>query len=251
MNELENKGVILVIGIMIAVAIAGFVLVLFLNKDYQAALAEKPAELQSQQIQNPYVSAQENQKPARKKESTIDACVDFDNGKDYYVKGDAVWREAKGSDFCEVYNEPGGWTQVNSCLAGDRRCSVAEKYCDNSAPNNIGQEDRYCEYGCDDGACITQTHDGTCTDSDGGINPYIKGKAAGAPYGYGSQIGVIWGEDSNKCSAKFDSNLGYSIHYDCCSDSESNKQLNEAYCKDGLVLAEGIQCEFGCQNGAC
>ena len=53
MNELGNKGVILVIGIMVAVAIAGLVLVSFLNKDYQAALAEKPVALSSQQTEKP------------------------------------------------------------------------------------------------------------------------------------------------------------------------------------------------------
>src|SRR3989338_2084096 len=132
MNELENKGVILVIGIMIAVAIAGFVLVLFLNKDYQAALAEKPAELQSQQIQNPDVSAQENQKPARKKESTIDACVDFDYGKDYYKKG--ITRIGNNPKFNEDY------------CSGNR---LSEFYCNKEG--GISQEAYLCLNGCSQG----------------------------------------------------------------------------------------------------
>ena len=90
-----------------------------------------------------------------------------------------------------------------------------------------------------------------CTDTDGGKDYYKRGKGTGL-YSFEKQVGFIWGEDPNKVSARFDSSLDYSIHYDACSDSSISNQLNEAYCAaDGALYAEGYQCPNGCSNGAC
>ena len=90
-----------------------------------------------------------------------------------------------------------------------------------------------------------------CTDSDDGKDYYERGKGVGS-YGNDEEIGVIWGEDSNICTARFDPNLGYSIHYDCCSDATGNNQLNEAYCdENGILRATSYQCPHGCRHGAC
>ena len=90
-----------------------------------------------------------------------------------------------------------------------------------------------------------------CTDSDGGYNYYVQGEGVGK-YSNSKEIGTIWGEDSNRCSARFDRTLDTSIHYDCCSDYEKNNQLNEAYCdENGILQSVGYDCPYGCREGAC
>ncbi|RLJ04969.1 MAG: hypothetical protein DRP08_00380 [Candidatus Aenigmatarchaeota archaeon] len=89
-----------------------------------------------------------------------------------------------------------------------------------------------------------------CSDSDGGKNIYVKGKAVGL-YSSSRQKGLIFGEGSD-CSMRYDKNLDYSIYYDCCDDSENNPtQLNEAYCENGVIIAKGYRCKFGCVDGRC
>jgi len=89
-----------------------------------------------------------------------------------------------------------------------------------------------------------------CTDSDGGKDYYIRGKATGL-YRDEKVTGSIWGEDATNCSMREDNSLNYSIFYDCCS-SPGSKQLNEAYCdENGIMQSVGYQCPNGCENGAC
>jgi len=89
-----------------------------------------------------------------------------------------------------------------------------------------------------------------CTDSDGGKDYYVRGKATGL-YSDEKVTGSIWGEDATNCSMREDNSLHYSIFYDCCS-SPGSKQLNEAYCdENGIMQSVGYQCPNGCENGAC
>ena len=91
----------------------------------------------------------------------------------------------------------------------------------------------------------------TCTDTDGGKDYYKKGKATGL-YGNSNQKGWIFGEDSNKTSARYDESLDYSIYYDHCFDSATSNQLNEAYCDSkGILQAYTYICPNGCKNGVC
>lgn len=238
MNEMENKGIILVIGIMTAVAIAGFILVSFLNKDYQAYLAEKPAEIQSQQIQNPDVSAQENQKLAGKAESTIDVCVDFDGGKDYYKKGTTRIGNSQNinEDYCgseetliEFYcNNKGGISEeFYNCQNGCNNGACLKSICGNNV----------CDYGEDVVSCSTDCPKSTCIDSDGGADIYLKGTAtSNAPPPY------------------------YQNQTDSCLDAWSCEQhfgkgascVNEAIChNDGIIGMSAYNCPNGCTDGAC
>ena len=90
-----------------------------------------------------------------------------------------------------------------------------------------------------------------CTDSDGGQNYYVAGKGTGL-YSSNKETGVIWGENPNKSTARFDTSMNYSISYDHCVDSVSSNQLNEAYCKeDGTLSSYGYPCPYGCKDGAC
>ena len=125
--------------------------------------------------------------------------------------------------------------------------SVCESYetCTSSSCNGD-----VCTADCGFLFCSKDCEKQGCTDSDGGKDYYTRGKTSGPDYG--GVIGIIWGEDANKCSARTDNSLGYSVHYDCCSDVTENKQLNEAYCdENGKLQAEGYQCPNGCKDGAC
>ena len=249
MNELENKGILLVIGIMVAVAIAGFVLVLFLNKDYQAALAEKPAELQSQQIQNPDVSAQENQKPPGKTESTIDACVDFDNGRNYYVSGVTTIESIHESrqDYCAD------------------KITLTEFYCNKEG--GISQEAYFCSNGCSGGACLSPNQVTKCTDSDSGSNEYyVKGTIEGDGRILGSMYAGTIRKATDFC-LQLKKETGYTFYpweYDPTWNkddilSNQNKYINcekdcgiyEFYCGNNLTWAVSMQCPAGCKDGAC
>ncbi|MFA6458668.1 MAG: S-layer homology domain-containing protein [Patescibacteria group bacterium] len=96
------------------------------------------------------------------------------------------------------------------------------------------------------GNSVTST---SCTDSDGGKNYFMKGKGTGI---YGGGNGVIWGEDSNKCSGRQDLSLNYGVVSDCCADSSNNNQLNEAYCdENGFLQSVGYSCPNGCKDGVC
>ena len=98
---------------------------------------------------------------------------------------------------------------------------------------------------------VSSFSDYACTDSDGGKDYYVKGKATGL-YGLSSQTGWIFGEDPNKASARSDKSLDYSIYYDHCYDSEDSNQLNEAYCDgNGRLQSYGYTCPNGCKDGAC
>jgi len=86
-----------------------------------------------------------------------------------------------------------------------------------------------CAYGCKNGACLP-THTSTCTDSDEGKNPYVKGTVT-----YNGQT-----------------------HTDFChmiihSGIPSTTKVYEFYCENGIMKEGPITCPTGtsCQNGAC
>lgn len=91
-----------------------------------------------------------------------------------------------------------------------------------------------------------------CTDSDGGQNYYTQGTGTGL-YGTYQKSGWIFGEDPNRASVRYDSNLTtYSIFHDHCVDSATSNQLNEGYCdSNGVLQSYGYPCPYGCENGAC
>ncbi len=80
-----------------------------------------------------------------------------------------------------------------------------------------------CADGCNDGTCKKPT--ATCTDSDGGIDYYTKGKIEAS---------------------------GWGITYDSCFGENGASMLDEYYCnKDGSVGKVDFSCPNGCKDGAC
>lgn len=93
---------------------------------------------------------------------------------------------------------------------------ICNKGCDNILAHEIP-----CFLGCKDGACIIPENV-TCTDSDGGLDYYVKGT-------------VTWGSSG--------------IAPDTCFDEN---RLDEAYCSDdGIGGTIDYTCPYGCSEGVC
>jgi hypothetical protein len=143
---------------------------------------------------------------AKQPDTTNFTCVDTDNGKFYYVKGKVKYK---------------GQTYWDTCVNTTGTTKLQEHYCYQQGGNwKHGVKMYTCPGGCSNGACIPST----CTDSDGGIVYYTKGKVT-----YNGQ--TFW---------------------DSCI---SNTQLEEHYCDiQGNNVEHGISthtCSYMCSNGAC
>jgi hypothetical protein len=107
---------------------------------------------------------------------------------------------------------------VDNCL-NSTRGTLMEYYCNSNSTNNYLFYD--CPNGCRDGACISNTQ--TCTDSDGGIDYYVKGTL---------KIG-----NEAKTDQCLNSTKGTLMEYYCGSNTTTDYLLYD--------------CPYGCLNGAC
>ena len=112
-------------------------------------------------------------------------------------------------------------------------CSDQVLYWVNSC-NQLEDVKEACIYGCQNGACINATQEiepqnQTCTDTDNGLNYYIKGTTDIAPLSAG-------GEAIDYC----DSTSGQLIEYFCTSDGSNGGASSKFY-----------TCPSGCSDGAC
>ena len=131
---------------------------------------------------------------------TNNTCSDSDGGINYYVQGTTTNATTSKTDSCNVNN-------------------LTEYYCSYGA---VLSTTYGCPYACSNGACINQTtpaNQTNCTDSDGGINYYVKGST------------------TNATISK--------------TDSCNGNNLTEYYCSYGAVLSTTYGCPYACSNGAC
>jgi len=150
-------------------------------------------------------------------------CTDSDGGRDYYMKGIVSY---------------GNWTRTDRCGLYDNNPSndpndLNEFYC---RSDGEGVEEVYkCPNGCKDGACLNQTQqNATCTDSDGGLDYYVKGNVQ----------------------------IGNNIYEDMCikdklTDLPDSKDVSEYICANyadgspGSFNTQIYKCPNGCKDGAC
>jgi|GEM_PF-3343122 len=193
-------------------------------------------------------------------------CTDTDGGLDYYVRGNLnltnspqIGYNTYSEDFCsgnilrEVYcNVSGvvdgvnGYSQIyyscpNGCEGGVCIASIGCK-----SPAGINQEDFVnCIYngeGCEgkydlngdgmytivgDVPCYNEMVTATCTDSDGGLDYYVKGNTKGSTYLNINEIGTL----TDHCY--------------------NNTYLNEGGCEEGWTGWYSYNCPNGCKDGAC
>ncbi len=136
-----------------------------------------------------------------------DFCSDSDDGLNYGVYG-----------IVNYFMNGNYGSMLDNCSGNDY---LQEAYCiENITPS---YDYHFCENGCFAGVCMEENNTNLtfCTDSDGGINPFV--------------FGVI---DSSSWNTS-----------DFCY---SSILLNEFYCQaDNSVEFEMIPCENGCLNGTC
>jgi|GEM_PF-3538422 len=193
-------------------------------------------------------------------------CTDSDDGKDYYEKGEITQGENHGFDGCNTNGQFGSDPNM-----------LMEYFCDEESKIEV---DWYsCPNGCEDGACLLpEVTPPTCSDSDGGMNYYIKGVVT-------DKHGIVVEDECKNHSAileKFcgpEGGFGISV-YTCpngcsyengacneeaiCRNEEHECSIEDIPCCEGLeevplALKEGDQCIAAtcgsicrpCGNGIC
>lgn len=167
----------------------------------------------------------------------------IDTGNVKYSKKIRASCNSKTNDWCPSCE---GWTYsvINGKYIGPAGCPSSCATMQSFNQDNQSTNWHICKY------TKTAQQNVTCTDSDGGKNYSVKGTGTGL-YGFSKDKGWIWGENADKCSARYDSSLFYTIFYDCCADSATTNQLNEAYCENSTLYATNYFCPYGCSNGTC
>ena len=128
-------------------------------------------------------------------------CTESDGGLNYIVLGNLTMCNRLS---CKAY--------ADSCTGNSK--SIIERYC---LKNNMATKVYKCPAGCKNGACVTNQ---TCTDSDGGLNYYVKGTTQDST--------------TTKTDNCWNDNITISEYY-CVNDTA--KQINDNWTK-------------GCGNGA-
>lgn len=145
--------------------------------------------------------------------------------------------------WIDYYNR---FIHTNSCAPGNN-CSIREPYCQG---NSLQYNTLFCEHGCDNGVCLewdgeTVYFKKSCTDTDNGLNPYVRGKTT-INETENSQTGHVdhcftWNKDTNQYGQATNSCVG------------ENCFLSESKCDTGTIniLRKVYSCIEGCSNGAC
>lgn len=142
-------------------------------------------------------------------------CVDSDNGIYPYTKGFTAnnWQNGSSANISD------------ECVGN----YIYERYCSGIY---IYDEVIECENGCSNGACINETT--TCTDSDGGIDYYVKGNVTGI-----TKDGDAY-EREDVCQK------------DLYPDNPNLlNTIEERYCSVGTFGTYHYVCPNGCQDGVC
>ena len=153
-------------------------------------------------------------------------CKDSDGGKNYNVKGIVTYADGRGNntDTCINQNANGTWGS-----ASYEAPYVVEYSCPSST--NYGKDMPKCQYGCRDGACLTEP---TCNDTDKGLNYFKRGTTSGISEATGKEEKI-----NDYCEV------------DKNSIADPNV-LIEYYCSlKNQISAKGYKCPKGCKDGAC
>ncbi|MBI5228960.1 carboxypeptidase regulatory-like domain-containing protein [Candidatus Micrarchaeota archaeon] len=145
-------------------------------------------------------------------------CTDSDGGINIFIRG-----------YCEQNFGLGGYGISDTCAYSTNGSSfVSECYC---VWGRINTTIRTCPsgYSCSNGACASSTNVTNCTDSDGGINYFVKGTVSLA--GFPVATDTCLNCSSSNCTS------GTLIEYYCSSSANYWHKL--------------FNCPNGCNDGAC
>lgn len=143
-------------------------------------------------------------------------CTDSDGGLNYGVKGTVIYN--LNGDVVNDYCHANG--------------NLIENYCGDTGilggyPYDCSREGKICV----DGACVANTTQPNCTDSDGGLDYFKKGTINGI-----SEEGVAYSKE-DYCPPIGDVNYGVLQEYGCTGN--------------GISSVTGYKCPHGCNDGAC
>jgi hypothetical protein len=160
-------------------------------------------------------------------ESTEDSCSETDGGYDIYVKG------LNTGYYNGNYFSSDDYCMNQTLYPGD----LMEYTCQES--NNIisnSAEIITCDNYCYDGACVEELPDGSCSETDSGLDPYVKGINIGyQPSSWGGNY--FSSEDYCMNQTLYPGDL---MEYTC---QESNNVITNT--------GEIIECDNYCYDGAC
>ncbi len=233
----ENKP-LLILSIVAIVAIVGIVLGLFgMSKTKvisPVGTAEEDLVGEASEVELLYDEegnlVGEAAKPKTKSKTSTTtkpkkACTDSDHGKNIYVAGQATNKDGSGTfDYCDFAANPGiGYLMEAVCVKGSAQhtkivCPSQSKYCNKA---------------------VCSSNPPVCTDTDGGIEPYIIG-TVNVPY---------WGYDSPYTD--YCEDIKTYEPFSSCTGAQCG--VREFYCTEPLTGLgwNDVQCPNGCSNGAC
>lgn len=169
--------------------------------------------------------------------ATAITCIDSDGGIDYFKKG-TITESTDSSNN----------TSTDNCI---NEKILSEYYCPTQGVNNANVLTYTCLVACENGACINQVSSANntfCTDSDKGIDYYIKGYVS---TNYNEQNPDFKTEDSCMIpDMKVNNGTTQQIGVSSCEGS--NCFIQDFYC-DGNAgpYSSGNNCPNGCLDGAC
>jgi hypothetical protein len=155
--------------------------------------------------------------------------------------------EISCDDICKTKGYDYGICRSTVVYLEQEPCQENEKNIGETAgcyvtPGLVGVKKACCCANYDDG------NSGNCTDSDGGINQYVKGTTCQPSI---TDVTRLFCKtdvcDITSQSLKlegYDPTRSYPIDVD-------TSLLLEYYCKDGKMMSKHIECENGCKDGAC
>ncbi|OVE74873.1 hypothetical protein BVX95_00985, partial [archaeon D22] len=178
-------------------------------------------------------------------EDIKDYCIDDDGGSNYYLRGiaEASWiyhadgliqKFTEWQDYCDS----SGVLHEFSC--SKKANATSSKY--------LYQEFVDCEYGCENGACLSNKKSDpvSCTDTDGGSDYKVKGSTKGLNY-KGEEVSLTdYCQDGNQTSIELEKGDYLAEGY--CAPNSNYPEVNANYLSS---VQYNIKCDNGCLDGKC
>jgi hypothetical protein len=164
-------------------------------------------------------------------------CTDSDGGANPYLSGILTYDYMDYTDYC-----------IDDAYILEYSCQS-----DPSNPGYVTQKIR-CEFGCKEGACLKVPPPAEiCTDSDGGLNYYLKGSVSDKGDKFEDKCVTLTTSTISYYVQKDGKNYIYNnFDFDECTGADC--YVAEAYCSSGEEIAQQFdifKCTDGCKDGAC
>jgi len=181
-------------------------------------------------------------------QTTGELCSDSDGGNNYYEKGRLVDKNGtEYKDHCvkdQTANADPNFLAEYSCQypASMEKVEGVAEY----VPEEIYLITYNCSFGCQDGVCLSQPVSpppGSCSDSDGGANYYLKGQLTDKN---GKSYKDYCVKDQNA-----NADPDYLAEYACQSPASNEGVEGTAKYEQEEIFLITYNCPAGCSSGSC